>query len=139
MGSTESMATENDAAVVAEYTPEDIARLAKNGAHESEIGAMNASQEMLYWRLKDIYDRFKAGQISKTDGAAAKDIALRRYYAEIKVCSDEDRRLNYVQELHKRIELAAEAYAKDPSIHTADAMFSAFYGGARRKKGDADD
>ena len=120
-----------------EYTTDDIVELANHGANGDELLDMTVTQEMLYWRVKDAYDRYKSGAISKGEGATLKEAALRRYATEDRLRVDQEQRLNYMQDLHKRIELAAEAYATSPSIETADALFKAVYDGAERKKTNA--
>lgn len=86
-------------------------------------------ERVLWWTLRDIYARFKAGQISKEAGEQLKQKAMQNY-ARDKTQYDT---LHQVEQnnakMWSRIENAARVYAtSDSRTPEADAFYQAVYG-----------
>lgn len=76
---------------------------------------------LLWYRLRDIYDKVKQHEMTKADGAAQKRGAVNSF--------ETDKTLHEVHiKLWQRIEQAGTAYAKNKTIENADAFYKAVYG-----------
>ena len=86
-------------------------------------------ERVLWWALRDMYSRFRAGQISKEQGETEKQAALQTYQRD-KARYDMYVSLTQHQaEMWRDIENKAEAYAKCANrSEEADAFFEAVYG-----------
>ena len=86
-------------------------------------------ERVLWWTLRDVYARFKAGQISKDAGESQKRTAMQNY-AKDKARYDMLTSIAQHQaNMWTRIETAARDYAKSNSrTPEADAFFEAVYG-----------
>ena len=86
-------------------------------------------ERVLWWAMRDIYARFKSGQISKDAGEQLKQKAMQNY-ARDRTQYDTLRRIERHQaETWMRIENAARVYAKSGSrTPEADALYQAVYG-----------
>lgn len=99
-------------------TVDEISRLAYSGTPPDTA----QSHEWLLWfRLREIYQRVLSGLDTKTAGKLAKDDAVRQYEADL----DQFERSTL---LWKRIESAGTAFAKDQSIDNAMRFYEAVYG-----------
>lgn len=100
-------------------TPDELSRLAYSGAPPDSAMPY---EWLLWYRLRDIYDKVKRYEMTKADGAAQKRDAVNSF--------ETDKTLHEVHiKLWQRIEQAGTAYAKS-EIHTpeADAFYKAVYG-----------
>jgi len=86
-------------------------------------------ERVLWWALRDIYARFKAGQISKEAGEQLKQKAMQNYTKD-RTQYDSLRRIEQNQaKMWMRIESAARDYTKsDSRTPEADAFCQAVYG-----------
>lgn len=86
-------------------------------------------ERVLWWALRDIYARFKAGQISKEAGEQLKQKAMQNYARDKTqydtLCQVEQNNAK----MWARIENAARVYAtSDSRTPEADAFYQAVYG-----------
>ena len=57
-------------------TVEEISKLAGNNGEPPEG---NSVERCLYWELRDVYTRFKAGRITRSEGERLKSEAVERF------------------------------------------------------------
>ena len=99
-------------------TVDEISRLAYSGTPPDTA----QSHEWLLWfRLREIYQRVLSGMDTKTAGRLAKEDAVRRYEV------DRDQ-FNRSVLFWKRIEAPGTAFAKEPTIENAVRLYEAVYG-----------
>lgn len=108
------------------YTPMEIsAYAAKNEMPES---GMTYIDWLLWYMLRDIYNEFSAGMLTKEQGAERKKQALDIYEKEWEYMGRTLALCDRVSDLWKRLETVASAYRKDRSIENADKMMEVVYG-----------
>lgn len=99
-------------------TPDELSRLAYSGTPPDSAMPY---EWLLWYRLRDIYDKVKRHEMTKADGAAQKQTAVNSYQAEME-------QHERCVKLWQRIEQAGTAYAKDKTIENADRFYKAVYG-----------
>ena len=99
-------------------TVDEISRLAYSGTPPDTA----LSHEWLLWfRLREIYQRVLSGMDTKTAGRLAKEDAVLRYEA------DRDQFERTVL-FWKRIEVFGTAFAKNPTVENGIRLYEAVYG-----------
>ena len=111
-------------------TGEEISKYAASGKLP-EI-EMNCAERALYWELKDSYGRYRAGEITRSEGENQKKEALKRFKADNDVLMYAKKIVGYHSRMWKEIECAADEYRKNPSIESADQFVRAVYGVDRK-------
>lgn len=96
-------------------------------------GELTMPEELLWYRLRDIYAKHRSGQISAQDGAERKKKAVAQYDMDKKTMQSAERIVAWHGKWWKEIEIAAKMYTDNPCVQTADVFFSAVYQ-ARRKE-----
>ena len=86
-------------------------------------------ERVLWWTLRDVYARYKSGQISKETGETLKLAAMQTYKRDRAKLDLYVRLVQHQTEMWNRIEHAATVYAKsDNRTPEADAFHEAVYG-----------
>lgn len=98
-------------------TVDEIARLAYEG---KPLESALPHEWLLWYRLRDIYGQVRAGTMRKEAGAKVKTTAVNSFHSEREAFEQ-----NVL--LWQRIEPAAVAFAKNPSIDTANSFYEAVY------------
>lgn len=99
-------------------TVDEISRLAYSGTPPDTA----QSHEWLLWfRLREIYQRVLSGLDTKTAGRIAKDDAIRKYNADLV-------QFELSVLLWKRIEGPGTAFAKEPTVENGIRLYEAVYG-----------
>lgn len=93
---------------------------------------------LLWYMLRDIYDRYRNHVITHEEGEAEKKQAIRKYHENKSDYDTAAQILRNHAEMWKNIESTADAYRLHPSIENADAFLAAVYGVGRLKEGDRD-
>lgn len=88
---------------------------------------MTCPERALFLSLKDIYSRFRQGLISKEQGEAQKNKAMRQFDLDKGAFDSAMRILRENAELWKRAELAANTYRLERNLDNADAFIDAVY------------
>lgn len=109
-------------------TIEEIEDLALRKAPMPELE--NMTQINAYQAFRHLYDFAARSGMSQEQGKREKAEIVKTY----NIGMLNERLLESTNKLWKAIELTAAAYAKAPSVETADALYQAIYGGAGRKK-----
>lgn len=108
------------------YTPMEVSEYAaKNEMPES---GMTYIDWLLWYMLRDIYNEFSAGMLTKEQGAERKRQAMSIYEKECEHNARTTALYHHVSELWKSVEAAAAAYRKDRTLENADEMMRAVYG-----------
>lgn len=88
---------------------------------------------VLWYMLRDIYNEYAAGVLTKEDGAKRKQDALNIWIHEWEVHQRDAATVNRMAELWKSVEEAASMYRKDRSLKNADLVMAVIYGMSMRK------
>ena len=88
---------------------------------------MTCPERALFLSLKDIYFRFRQGMITKEQGEAQKNKAMRQFDLDTGAFTSAMKILRDNAELWKRIELAGNAYRLERTLENADAFIEAVY------------
>lgn len=110
-----------------------IVKWAKQGRAIKEFDMTRAEADM-YHSLSNLYATYRIGGISADDGAKQKEAILNRFWARKQ--EDDFRKTmgSHYAELKKRIESAANAYAKNRTLENADKLYKALYGMEPKKE-----
>ena len=84
-------------------------------------------ERALFYSLKDIYDNYRKGLISKAQGESQKNKALRQFDLDMGSYTSAMKILRDNAEMWKRIELAGNHYRLDRTLENADAFIEAVY------------
>ena len=104
----------------------ELKTAAYNGEFPDEGLAM--PDRIMFWAMRDMYQRFKAGQITKEQGEAEKNAASRIYRKDRAKYDDYVKTARHITSLWKSVEAAATNYAKSNGrTPEADALFEAVY------------
>lgn len=110
-----------------QYTVAQFKASAYNGEFPDERLPM--PDRVMFWAMRDMYARFKAGKITKEQGEAELSAARKTYYKDRAKYDGYVTMANHVTSLWKTIEAAGTAYAKsDGRTPEADAFYAAVYG-----------
>ena len=96
-------------------------------------GELTMPEELLWYRLRDIYAKHRSGLINAQSGAILKHEAVAQYDMDKKTVQSAERIVAWHGKWWKEIEIAAKMYTDNPCVQTADVFFSAVYH-ARRKE-----
>lgn len=111
-----------------DFTAQNI-QLRAYDASQTPCEECPAPERILWWTLRDIYSRYKAGQISKDAGEALKQKAMQTYQRDRTQYDMLNRIAQHQAETWKRIEQTATVYAKGQNrTKEADALYEAVYG-----------
>lgn len=83
---------------------------------------------VLWYMLRDIYNEYAAGVLTKEDGAKRKQDAMNIWTHEWEVHQRDAATVNRMAELWKSVEDAASMYRKDRSLKNADLVMAVIYG-----------
>ena len=96
-------------------------------------GELTMPEELLWYRLRDIYAKHRSGLISAQSGANLKREAVAQYDMDKKTMQSAERIVAWHGKWWREIEIAAKMYTDNPCVQTSDVFFSAVYQ-ARRKE-----
>lgn len=114
--------------VNSKYSVAMIQIAAYNDANEPDADCP-MPERILWWTLRDMYRKFRSGQMDKEQGEKAKQKALRIYEQDKSDLDMYKRLVRHSAEMWRDIEAKAEAYAKSSNrSEEADALFEAVYG-----------
>lgn len=107
----------------------DIDTIALIAAKEEHPDAHNlhGPDRLLYYELRDIYRDYNAETLSLQTGEALKRKAVREYDRFIRKLADAEKTEFEHAKFWQRVEAAAVAYAKQPTVENADAFYEAVY------------
>lgn len=115
---------------------ERISKLASGTATPEEIDSLSPFEELLYWRLKNIYDGYGKKLYNASDGAKLKQKAVTGCVKEQSRFESWQRHATFAAERNRDIEQASNEYAKNPCMETAEKLFWAVH--RCRRKNDAE-
>ena len=107
-------------------TVEEIARFALNETVSNV--AMNLSEKILWFNMRDIYRDFRSGKITKAQGEIRKKEAIKEYEQNENERRFTEKYMDSMASMWIRIENAAITYTFDKTIEHADAFKEAVYG-----------
>ena len=105
---------------------EQIAKLAAQDVFPSE--KLPLAENLLWYRLRDLYQGHAKGAISKEKAAEEKKNVLKQYSSDCQKEAAVARYFDYHAALYKSIESAATAYKENKTIENADRFVEAVYG-----------
>lgn len=110
-----------------------LVKWAKQGRAMKETEMTKAESEMFYL-LCNLYAAYRHGGLTAEDGAKRKERILNNFWARKQ--EDDFRKTmgSHYAELKKRIESAANAYAKNRTLENADKLYKALYGMEPKKE-----
>lgn len=88
---------------------------------------MTCPERALFYTMKDIYEQFRLGKLSKETGESLKNKTLRQFEIDKGAIESAMRILRENSELWKRVEIAANAYRLERTLEHADAFIEAVY------------
>lgn len=91
--------------------------------------------QQMFLALRLLYQSHKKGVISREVGQIEKGKLMYQYGVTKKRFRFEERQADHFAEQRKRIEGAANAYAKDRTLDNADRLYKALYGMEPNKEG----
>ncbi len=106
-------------------TAQEIINMAAHG--ELLQGEQSPAAELLYYQARELYELHAKGMITTAIGAERKAKITAAYIANANREQQYVRSNQQVAEFYKSIELASHAYAKSPSIETANALYKSIY------------
>ena len=109
-----------------EYTPLEVSTLAAR--NEMPDKPMSYVNWLLWYMLRDIYNEFSAGTLTKEQGATRKKQAIDIYNKECEYLGRTMAMCDRMAELWKGIEAASSAYRKDRTLENADELMRVVYG-----------
>lgn len=104
-----------------------LVKWAKQGRAMKDAEMTKAESEMFYL-LCNLYAAYRCGGMTAEEGARRKERILNNFWDRKK--EDDFRKTmgEHYAELKKRIESAANAYAKNRTLENADKLYKALYG-----------
>jgi len=88
---------------------------------------MTCPERALFYTMKDIYEQFRLGKLSKETGESLKNKTLRQFEIDKGAIESAMRILRENSELWKRVEIAANNYRLERTLEHADAFIEAVY------------
>lgn len=88
---------------------------------------MTCYERALFYTLKDIYNSYRKGLISREQGETKKNAALRQFDLDKGAFDSALHILRSNAELWKRVEIAANTYRLERTLEHADAFIEAVY------------
>lgn len=107
-------------------TVDEIAKLAAQKIVPTE--KLSLAETLLWYRLRDLYQNFSQGSISKENAAVEKQKIVKQYSAEKQTQESAERYIAYHAKLWRNIEVAHMAYRQNKTIENADKFIEAVYG-----------
>ena len=89
---------------------------------------MTCPERALYYTLKDIYEQYRKGFISKSNGEALKNKAMRQFDIDTDALLSAMHILRQNAQLWQTIETAGSAYRQNRTLENADVFISTVYG-----------
>ena len=83
---------------------------------------------LLWFRLRDVYRKYRSGDISMDQGEKEKRMAVKQYELDNGALIGAEKILQRNANMWAEIELAASAYMMDRTIENADRFIDAVYG-----------
>ena len=108
-------------------TKENIIKLAAGGILPREV-EMTCPERALFYTLKDIYDQYRKGIISKSNGESMKNKAMRQFDLDDAALKSALIILRQNAQLWQTIETAGSAYRQNRTLENADVFISTVYG-----------
>ena len=99
---------------------------------------MTCPERALFYTMKDIYEQFRLGKLSKETGESLKNKTLRQFEIDKGAIESAMRILRENSELWKRVEIAANNYRLERTLEHADAFIEAVYNVRIKPKEGAD-
>ena len=96
---------------------------------------MNCAERCLWYALRDVYRRFQSGSITKAQGDAEKNKAVKQYELDSAILNGAARIIEQSANMWTEIELASIMYNMDRTLENADAFVRAVYGVKRKEEG----
>ena len=90
--------------------------------------SMNSAERCLWYALRDVYRRFKSGNMDKATGDFEKSKALRQFDIDSGKLNMAERIIERDASMWQEIELSANMYHMHRTLENADAFVSAVYG-----------
>lgn len=90
-------------------------------------GEQSPAAELLYYQARELYELHAKGMITAAIGAERKAKITAAYITNANREQQYVRSNQQAAEFYKSIELASHAYAKSPSIETANALYKSIY------------
>ena len=106
---------------------DNIIRLAAGGYLPKDI-PMTCPERALFYTLKDIYEQYRKGLISKSNGEFMKNKAIKQFEEDSEALKFAMRILRQNAQLWQTIETAGSAYRKNRTLENADVFISTVYG-----------
>lgn len=105
-------------------TADDILLAAASGAEPPDL---NGAEALLFCRMRESYRAFKAGEISKAQGAERKAAAMTEYRQLQNALERGTQAAHTLSRIFTAMEQTASAYRKERSLDTADQLMQAVY------------
>lgn len=112
-------------------TTEEIMSAAASGY---EPPGLDPAETLLFCRMKENYRAYRAGEISKAEGAENKIRAMAEYrQIQTRLYFGDSAQYTLAQ-IWQTMEQATTAYSKNPNLETADRVMEVVYGLVKRKE-----
>ena len=116
-----------------QHTLSQVKMAAYNGEFPDEHATM--PDRIFWWAMRDMYQRFRAGQISKAQGEEEQAKAMQQYRQDMTQYNEMVGVVHRIATFWKQIEAAASEYAKCPNrTAEADKFYNAVYGALPKGK-----
>lgn len=116
-----------------QHTLSQVKMAAYNGEFPDEHATM--PDRIFWWAMLDMYQRFRAGQITKAQGEEEKNRAMQQYRQDMTQYNDMIGVVHHIATFWKQIEATASEYAKCPNrTAEADKLYNAVYGAIPKGK-----
>lgn len=93
-------------------------------------------EQLLWYMLRDLYQRFRTGAITKETGEAEKNRAMMMYKSNVAIRESWQRMAKRQGDLFLNIELAVDNYRLNRTLENADKCLEVIYGQTMKKGGD---
>lgn len=97
-------------------------------ADQMPADQMTCPERCLWYALRDVYRRFRSGDITREQGEMEKHRAIRQYELDVGELDSAKKIIMHNADMWSEIELAASMYSMDRTLQNADAFVSAVYG-----------
>ncbi len=112
-------------------TTDEILTVAAAGA---EPTGLDLAGKLLFCRMRESYRAYRAGEISKAEGAENRIRAMAEYRETQTKLAQGDLAWKRLSEIWTVMGEAASAYRKNPSLETADQVMAVVYGLLERRE-----
>lgn len=108
------------------YSASEVSALAAKGVMPDK--GMTYVSWLLWYMLRDIYNEFSAGTLTKEQGAERKRQAMEIYDRECEYLCRTLETCDRVAKMWRDVEAASTAYRKERTLENADEMMRILYG-----------